>query len=204
MAGADTTGTAIQSILTYVLSQPTVYPTLMSEIDAASRAGKISRIPTYQEVSDHLPYYVAVVKESLRLRPSASNILPRLVGKEGLVLDGKVVPGGLEVSCQPWVLHREKRIYGEDAEEFRPERWLETEGGMEVERYNMTFGYGARSCLGKDIAFMELFKAPLQVLSALLSLGLSSLLILVYLDPSRECMANNGIVLPDFHARVCG
>ena len=144
----------------------------MSEIDAASSAGKISRLATFQEVSEHLPYYIAIIKESMRLTPSVPNLFPRLVSKGGMVLDGMVVPEGTEVSCNPWVLHREKKYYGEDAEVFRPERWLEagrTGGTKDLEKFNMTFGYGARSCLGKDIAYMELFKAPLQVRDALLS-----------------------------------
>lgn len=163
LAGADTTGTAFQALLSYVLANPTVYEKMMAEIDAAARAGHLSSpVPQYSEVFEHLPYYIACVRESMRLCPSAPNIFPRYVSSPGMDLYGKWAPAGTEISCNPWIVQRDPAIYGPDAEEFRPERWLDPEKAKLYQKYFFGFGYGARICLGQDIARMELYKGPLH------------------------------------------
>jgi cytochrome P450 len=159
LAGADTTGTAFQALIVYILNNPSTYDKLMAEIDSATRSRHPSSpIPSYNEATQHLPYYITSIYETMRLCPSVPNIFPRLVSSPGMQLAGKSVAQGVEVTCNPYLVHHDKAIYGPDAEEFRPERWLEDkEKAKQYAKYNFAFGYGSRVCLGRDIAMMELY-----------------------------------------------
>ncbi|RHZ55722.1 hypothetical protein CDV55_103060 [Aspergillus turcosus] len=162
LAGADTTGTVFQALVHFLLTHPGAYRRMMEEIDAATAQGLISAVPQYDEIIEHLPYYVACVRETLRLNPPAPNIFPRYVSEPGMDLYGKFAPAGTEISGNPWIMQRDKQIYGAEAEDFKPERWLDAEKARLYNKYSFTFGYGARGCLGRDIAMMELYKGPLQ------------------------------------------
>jgi cytochrome P450 len=130
----------------HLMSHPTAYEKLMLELDNATRDGHLSEIPQYEEVQKHCPYYIACVREAMRLNPSAPNIFLRLARKGGIDLYGMHAPEGTEVTCNPWLVHRDEAIYGTDAGEFRPERWLESEEKTRgYLKYNITFGYGRES-----------------------------------------------------------
>lgn len=68
LAGADTTGTVFQAMIPYLIQTPGVYDKMMAEIDEAARKGILGAgIAQYADVLEHLPYYVACVRETLRL-----------------------------------------------------------------------------------------------------------------------------------------
>lgn len=163
-AGADTTGTTMQGLVHHVLTRPDVKEKLMAEIDEADKKGLLSASPTYEEVSHNLPYYVACVNEVLRLWPPSPALFPRVVGPKGIMFGDKLAPPGVEVTSSALLVQRDKQIYGEDAEYYNPDRWLDPAQAKLYFKYQFAFGYGSRVCLGKDIALMEIYKGPLQVM----------------------------------------
>ncbi|EGY21306.1 pisatin demethylase [Verticillium dahliae VdLs.17] len=75
-----------------------------------------------------LPYLEATVRETLRCHPAVSMGLKRIVPEGGLVLPyGTVVPAGTFVGINIYIVGRNKGIFGADADEFRPDRWLQGE-----------------------------------------------------------------------------
>jgi cytochrome P450 len=143
-----------------------VFSRARAEIDTASQAGLLSSPIQYEETRQHLPFFVACIKEGLRLHPPATNLFARVVPQEGCVIDGVFVPGGTEVTSYAYVVQRDRVLYGDDAELFRPERWLEGEKRtLVLDAAQFSFGMGSRVCLGKDIALMEMFKLLPEVSS---------------------------------------
>lgn len=72
-----------------------------------------------------MPYFQACMREALRMHPAVGQLLERIVPAEGATVSGHFLPGGTIVGMNPWVAARDNSVYGMDACEFRPERWLE-------------------------------------------------------------------------------
>jgi len=158
-AGADTTGTALGSTLRFLVMHPEVLATARKEINMAEREGRLSTPVKFEEVRGHLPYFVACIKESLRLNPPAPNLFARIVPEAGKFIDGVFVPGGAEITSNAFVVQRDPKMYDPDPDTYRPERWLESaKKANEMDAASFVFGIGPRVCLGKEIAIMELYK----------------------------------------------
>lgn len=175
LAGSGTTATAIRSIMLYLVSHPRVYMKLQAEIDAAVASGIVSTDGVISEANAKaLPYLQAVIREGMRIHPPVMNIVPKTVPKGGdtVVIDGKSVflPGGTNVGYDVLGVNRRKDLFGDDVDEFRPERWMLAENEKNSNRLEwmrrtteMIFGYGKYQCLGKNIAFMEINKMIFEV-----------------------------------------
>ncbi|KIW21750.1 uncharacterized protein PV07_12820, partial [Cladophialophora immunda] len=100
------------------------------------------------------------------MHPPIGLILERYVPKGGIMMGNHYFPEGTIVGINAWVTARDRRVYGEDCDQFRPERWLEApeEQLTAMERANLAFGHGKRGCLGKNIALLEISKLVPQLL----------------------------------------
>lgn len=56
----------------------------------------------------------------------------------------------------PATFHFVKPIFGEDADDFNPDRWFRSEA-KEMDRHMFQFGQGTRQCIGKNVRFTKLF-----------------------------------------------
>ncbi|EKG19832.1 Cytochrome P450 [Macrophomina phaseolina MS6] len=164
-AGADTTGTALGSTLRFLATHPRALARCQAEIAAAEAAGQLHTPIQFEETRARLPFFVACIKESLRLHPPATNLFARVAPPGGKVVgggggggEGWFVPAGTEMTSNAYVVQRDPALYAPDPEAFRPERWLDAEKASEMEAGQFAFGVGPRVCLGKDVAILEMYK----------------------------------------------
>jgi cytochrome P450 len=168
-AGADTTSHAIQGVLGDLVMHPDLVPKIQSEIDQAYKDLGLTTNGTEISYNDatKLPYLAAVIKESIRLSPSFVYQIPRFTPAEGLKIGPHHLPKGLYAGISPRAMNRSKEIFGEDADDFVPERWLPSasnndEAIKEKSRLLTTFGMGTRVCIGQNIALVEIYKFTAQ------------------------------------------
>ena len=163
ISGSDTTSIAMTSILYNILKSPTVLTRLRAELDAAN----LTYPPDFRTASA-LPYLNAVIREGLRIHPVIGFSSERIVPPAGLHLpDGRRLPPGAVVAMSAWITHFDTEIYGVDAADFRPERWLRganedthtfEERLAKMNRADLTFSVGPRACLGKHIGRLEIWE----------------------------------------------
>ncbi len=92
--------------------------------------------------------------------------MTKLVPPEGDWLNEQFVPGGVKIGYNACGTHHRKETFGEDANIYRPERWLQASGDQLrlMENSNeLVFGSGKYKCLGNPVAFIELNKVFLEV-----------------------------------------
>ncbi|KAF9874377.1 Cytochrome P450 [Colletotrichum karsti] len=171
-AGADTTSVAVKAVLAPILKHPARYHRLQNEIDcaratAASEKGE-NHVLTFNDIKD-LAFLGACIKEGTRLHPSLVYQLPRKAPAEGFDIDGYFIDSTATVGTSAVAYNRCQAIFGEDADKWRPERWIEGEGNTidrikEMDKNLATFGFASRTCIGRNLATLELFKFIAQLL----------------------------------------
>ncbi|KAF9576716.1 hypothetical protein EC968_005489 [Mortierella alpina] len=162
-AGHDTTSTTVTWML-HVLSthpevQKRVREEMLSEIGRPAEGKKLS-----YDALNALPYLNACVKELLRFT-SPVPMVAREAAEDDNIL-GYDIPKGTQVFVYPAALHMLKSVFGNDAEEFKPERWMDPSKMMDSQTNtkfvtpDMSWAYvpfmvGPRNCIGSKFALIE-------------------------------------------------
>ncbi|KAF8119553.1 cytochrome P450 [Boletus edulis] len=177
VAGYETTSVSLSWALLELSRNPDIQTKLRKELLEHGAD------PTYDQLTNGLPYLDAVIHEILRIHPPVveltrvaieDDVVPLsepIHTQSGEIIDSLTIAKGTLVAISMECMNRSSAIWGEDAKKFRPNRWLENgENGIPAKakeiqghRHLLTFVDGPRTCLGKNFAVTE-FKAVLTVL----------------------------------------
>ena len=160
--GRDTTAQALTWLFYCLMGNPDVIKTIRIEVDNAVKAalsiqGAFSRANIHQldtaifQVSS-LPYTMAVFYEALRLYPPVPFEFKQCL-KATTLPDGTFLPKDTVLVWCTWAMNRSRLTWGKNADEFRPERWLENGNLITKTAFEFpVFNGGPRICLGKKMA----------------------------------------------------
>ena len=174
-AGRETTAAFLTDIWFELSRHPAIFARLQKEIEGSTDSSTSEL--TFESLKS-LNYLRAILNETLRLHPVVPDngrmafkdtVLPLGGGKDG------TAPVFVEkeqiVFISPYAMHRRKDIFGEDAEEFNPDRWLdEPEGGKKGIRPGwayLPFNGGPRVCIGQQFALSEASYLTVRLMQAI-------------------------------------
>lgn len=149
-AGTDTTNTAIIHLLSQMLMNPDVQKKVHHELDET--VGRNVR-PTVADCRS-MPYLNAVWNESFRLNPPVPLGIPHLNSTPD-TWNGYTLPKGTTMYTNIGFMMRDPRVWGEDANQFKPERFLKEYNPRAddlPDAGTIPFGFGRRICPGLHIA----------------------------------------------------
>ncbi|XP_027924128.1 cytokinin hydroxylase-like [Vigna unguiculata] len=112
-----------------------------------------------------------VMNEVLRLYPTAPNVQRQ--AREDIQVDNLRIPNGTNMWIDVVAMHHDEALWGKDANEFRPERFMnDVNGGCNHKMGYLPFGFGGRTCVGRNLSFME-YKIVLTLLLSRFSFKVS-------------------------------
>uniref|UniRef100_A0A0B7BIS2 Cytochrome P450 n=1 Tax=Arion vulgaris TaxID=1028688 RepID=A0A0B7BIS2_9EUPU len=152
VAGTETTSTTIYWCILYILHNPEVQEKVYQEIK--DKVGT-DRTPTMQD-KNQLTYLNAVIHETQRL----GSIVPLSVTHkctEDITVGGYNIPKGTSIIPNLDSVLHDKTTWGDDVMSFKPQRFIDNNGKLNVPEQFIPFSIGRRVCLGEGIAKMELF-----------------------------------------------
>ncbi|XP_026729977.1 cytochrome P450 4d8-like [Trichoplusia ni] len=149
-AGTDTSTLGSSFTCVLLARHPHIQEKVYQELKEVF--GDTDRAVTAEDLP-RLKYLEAVIKETLRLYPPAPNLL-RKVDKDVILPSGDTLPEGTGIFLSLFATHRNPKYWGDDAEQFRPERFIDAP--LKHPAAFLAFSYGPRNCIGYRYAMMSM------------------------------------------------
>ena len=162
-AGHETTASALTWAIYLLAKHPQIQSRLRDEVHAnlPSPFANSASVVTAESI-ERLPYLNAFCREVLRLFPPVAQTI-RVAVKDTTIC-GHFIPKNTTLLLPPWAVNTSTALWGADAAEFRPERWIVPEPANPLSdgspKSNSNYGYltflhGPRSCIGQTFALGE-------------------------------------------------
>ncbi|CAI5735867.1 unnamed protein product [Hyaloperonospora brassicae] len=168
IAGRDTTGDALSWLLHLLSENPIVEAKLRSELlkHLPQLATETEYVPSVEEI-DTVHYLEATIREVLRLYP-AGPLIATHCSRDTVFPDGTFVPRDTDIGIALYTTGRLPTVWGEDALQFKPERFLDATTGEVLKMSSCkfcAFSAGPRSCVGRNLAYLEIKIVVTNILS---------------------------------------
>ncbi|GJJ11066.1 hypothetical protein Clacol_005297 [Clathrus columnatus] len=155
IAAIDTTNGLLLHFFYTILLHPGVQKRAQEELDDVVGP---DALPSLEDLK-RLKYARAVFEELLRWNAVVPSGLPHVLNVDDVV-NGYFIPKGTVVFGNTWTLLRSKSVYGPDADQFNPDRFL----GGHMPYPDFAFGYGRRACPGRHFGENAVFFAIVNIL----------------------------------------
>ncbi|KAG7533922.1 Cytochrome P450 [Arabidopsis thaliana x Arabidopsis arenosa] len=158
IAARDTTSSALTWLLWLLSKNPEAMTKIRQEIN--------KKMPKFNPADlDKLVYLDGAVCETLRLYPSVP-FNHKSPAKPDVLPSGHRVDENWRVVIPIFAVGRMKSVWGDDAEDFRPERWISDSGMLRQESsYKfLAFNAGPRTCLGKRLTFLQVKTVAVEII----------------------------------------
>ncbi|KAJ6826317.1 cytochrome P450 704C1-like [Iris pallida] len=163
IAGRDTSAVTLSWFLYMLCKHPSIEERILNEVKNATGVEvdtenvKDFIASLTEEALEKMQYLHAALTETLRLFPAVPED-PKICFSDDRLPDGCEIKKGDVVCYLPYSMGRMKFLWGEDAEVFRPERWLNENGTFQPDNpFKFTaFQAGPRICLGKEFAYRQM------------------------------------------------
>ncbi|KAM3474361.1 hypothetical protein MY5147_004292 [Beauveria neobassiana] len=156
IAGSETTATTLAGLVFNLKHNPEAHQALLDEV----RGTFATEEEINMKSAAKLQYLQACLHETLRVYPPVPETTPR--HSPGALINGDYIPKGTRLSVYQWATYRNPNNFT-DPDLYRPQRWLPATHPLYDERYKndnkdvfKPFSFGARDCIGKNLAMNEL------------------------------------------------